>query len=106
MTDTTATEPRPAVSTMTAKLKGDGPIELTAGEADELRATLRALFARDGQMLLRLTQLTGTKRVNICMAEALQKQGFVMKAELNPDGTTGWNLQTKAEATAGPTTVN
>ena len=42
MTDT----PTPT-SSMAAKLKGDGPIELTTAEANELRTTLRGLFERD-----------------------------------------------------------
>ena len=90
-------EPRPdtelKISSVAAKLKGDGPITLTKAEANELRATMRAVFARDDQLLLRLAQLEATDAVNRCMAEALQKQGFVMKSEQNPDGTTGWNLQ-------------
>ena len=104
MTEKPTTEPRPAVSTMAAKLKGDGPIELTEGEADKLRASLRAVFARDDQLVMRLVELEATNQVNICMAEALQKQGFVMKHELNPDGSHGWNLQAKADA--DPATVN
>ena len=100
MTDTPTTEPMPAISTMAAKLKGDGPIALTEGEADELRASLRAVFARDDQMLLRLTELEATNRVNICMAQALKRQGFVMKAEPQPDGTVAWNLQNAPQPTA------
>ena len=99
MTDKPTTEQRPA-STMAAKLKGDGPMPLTKDEADELRASLRAVFARDDRLLQRLVELEATNQVNICMAEALQKQGFVMKHELNPDGSHGWNLQTKADADA------
>ena len=97
MTDKPTPESRPAVSTMTAKLKGDGPIELTEDEANELRTTLRAVFARDNQLLLRLAQLEATNQVNICMAEALQKQGFQVVREQNPDGTVGWNLQNKPQ---------
>ena len=41
--------PRPATSTMAAKLKGEGPIELTEDEADELRSTLRGLSDRDSR---------------------------------------------------------
>ena len=85
---------------MAAKLKGDGPIALTKAEANELRDTVRAVLQRDSQLLMRLVQLEATNEVNICMAEALQKQGFVMLYELNPDGSHGWNLQTKAEADA------
>ena len=91
--------PKPT-SSMAAKLKGEGPIELTEDEADELRTTLRAVFARDDRLLQRLVELEATNQVNICMSEALQKQGFVMKHELNPDGSHGWNLQTKADADA------
>ena len=91
---------RPAVSTMAAKLKGDGPMALTKAEANELRDTVRAVLQRDSQLLMRLVQLEATNQVNICMAEALQKQGFVMLAELNPDGTTGWNLQNKPQPAA------
>ena len=91
---------RPAVSTMEAKLEGEGPIALTKAEANELRTSLRAVFARDNQILMRLVELEGVNQVNICMAEALQKQGFVMLHELNPDGSHGWNLQTKADADA------
>ena len=43
MTDT----PRPDAASLAEKLKGTGPIELTEGEADELRSTLRGLFERD-----------------------------------------------------------
>ena len=85
---------------MAQKLKGDGPITLSTAEADELRASLRAVFARNGQLLLQLARLQATDAVNRAMAEALQRQGFVMKHELNPDGTSGWNLQTKADADA------
>ena len=84
---------------MAKKLEGDGTITLTKAEANELRATVRAVFARDNQLLLRLAQLQATDAVNRCMAEALQRQGFVMKSELNPDGTVGWNLQNKPQPT-------
>ena len=96
------------LSTMAAKLKGDGRIKLNKAEANELRATLRAVFARDDHLLLRLAQLEATNQVNICMAEALQRQGFVMKSELNPDWTTSWDLQNKpkAAATVAPETLN
>ena len=53
------------------------PIELTAGPG-ELRTTLRAVFARDDR-LSGWSTLEATNQVNICMSEALQKQGFVMK---------------------------
>ena len=96
--------PRPAISTMAKKLEGDGTITLTKAEANELRATVRAVFARDDQLLLRLAQLEATNQVNICMAEALQKQGFQVVREQNPDGTVGWNLQNKPQPP--PETVN
>ena len=91
--------PRPTAASLAAKLAGTGPIALTEGEANELRTTLRALFERDGQLLLRVAQLQAKDKVNVCMAEALQKQGFVMKSELNHDGTVGWNLQNKPQPT-------
>ena len=40
--------PKPT-SSMAAKLKGEGPIELTEDEADELRSTLRGLSDRDSR---------------------------------------------------------
>ena len=43
MTDT----PRPDAASLAEKLKGTGPIELTEGEADELRSAFRGLFERD-----------------------------------------------------------
>ena len=99
-TPTPTTKQQEVASTMAAKLKLAGPLALNEDEADELRASLRAVFARDDRLLLRLTELEATNQVNICMAEALQRQGFVMKHELNPDGSHGWNLQTKADADA------
>ena len=45
---------------MAAKLKGEGPIELTEGEANELRATLRGLFERD------------SRHTNISIADSLE----------------------------------
>ena len=45
MTDTRTPDQR----SMNAKLKGDGPITLTEGEANELRATLRGLFEQDSR---------------------------------------------------------
>ena len=95
---------RPAVSTMAAKLKGDGPMALTKTEANELRDTVRAVLQRDSQLLMRLVQLEATNQVNICMAEALQRQGFVMKSQQNPDGTFSWDLQNAPQPT--PETVN
>ena len=92
MTDTPTT-----AATMAKKLEGDGTSTLTKAEANELRATVRAVFARDDQLLLRLAQLEATNQVNICMAEALQKQGFQVVREQNPDGTVGWNLQNKPQ---------
>ena len=94
------TTEKPKTSSMAAKLEGDGPITLTATEANELRDTVRAVFARDDQLLLEVARLQATDKVNRCMGEALQKQGFVMLAELNPDGTTGWNLQNKPQPAA------
>ena len=51
---------------------------------------------------MRLVELEGVNQVNICMAEALQKQGFVMLHELNPAWRRdGWNLlSTMADADA------
>ena len=89
---------------MEQKIKGGGPIELSADEADELRASLRAVFARDNQILMRLVELEATNQVNICMAEALQRQGFVIKSQQNPDGTFSWDLQNAPQPTAA--TVN
>ena len=99
MSDTPTTEQTPLAS-MEQKIKGDGPLHLDADEADELRASLRAVFARDNQLLLEVARLQATDKVNRCMGEALQRQGFVMKSVLNPDGTPGWDLQTKADAEA------
>ena len=87
-------------STMAAKFKGDGPIELTKAEANELRETIRAVLDRDNELLLRLARLEATDRVNVAMAQALQRQGFVMKSEQNPDGTVSWDLQNKPQQTA------
>ena len=39
----------PDARSMNAKLKGDGPITLTEGEANELRATLRGLLEQDSR---------------------------------------------------------
>ena len=94
----------PQTSTMAAKLKGDGPITLTTDEANELRDTIRTVLQRDTQLLLQLGQLQATNQVNICMAEALQRQGFVMKSVPQPDGTVAWDLQPKPQPI--PETVN
>ena len=94
------TEPKTTASSMAAKLDGDGPITLTEDEANELRDTVRAVFKRDTRLLLRMAQLEATNQVNICMGEALQKQGLVMKSELNPDGTVGWNLENAPQPAA------
>ena len=88
---------KPKTSTMAAKLKGDGPITLTKAEANELRSTVRTVLQRDSQLLLQLAQLQATKQVNICMAEALQRQGFIMKSEPQADGSVAWNLQPKPQ---------
>lgn len=94
MKDKQTTHPQ---SSMAAKLTGDGPITLTKAESNELRATIRAVFARDDQLLLEVARLQATDKVNICMAEALQRQGFVMKAEPQPDGKVAWDLQNKPQ---------
>ena len=39
----------PDTRSMNAKLKGDGPITLTEGEANELRSTIRGLFEQDSR---------------------------------------------------------
>ena len=80
-------------SSMAAKLEGTGPITLTEDEANELRDTVRTVLQRDSELLLRMAQLEATNEVNICMAEALQRQGFIMKSEPQPDGSVAWNLQ-------------
>lgn len=80
-------------TSMASKLKGDGPITLTADEANELRDTVCAVFKRDSQLLLRMAQLEATNKVNICMAEALKRQGFVMKSVPQSDGSVAWDLQ-------------
>ena len=92
MTDTPTT-----AATMAKKLEGDGTITLTKAEANELRATVRAVFARDNQLLLRLAQLEGTNQVNICNGGSSAKAGFQVVREQNPDGTVGWNLQNKPQ---------
>ena len=84
-------------SSMAAKLTGEGPIRLTKAESNELRETIRAVLDRDNQLLLQMAQLQATNQVNICMAEALQKQGFIMKSEPQPDGTVAWDLQNKPQ---------
>ena len=86
-------KPSPEIASMYAKLSAEGPIALDEAESNALRVAFQ-------EMLLRVAQLEATDRVNICMAEALQKQGFVMKSELNPNGTVGWNLQTKPQPVA------
>ena len=80
-------------SSMAGKLRGDGPITLTKGEANELRDTIHTVLQRDNQLLLQVAQLQATNQVNICMAEALQRQGFVMKSVPQSDGTVAWDLQ-------------
>ena len=100
MMDTPQTAPRAQSVTMAAKVTGEGPMVLTTAEANELRETIRAVLERDNELLLRLVQLEATNRVNVAMAQALQRQGFVMKSQLNPDGTVSWNLQNKPQQTA------
>ena len=95
---------KPKTSSMAAKLKGNGPITLTKPEANELRDTVRTVLQRDSQLLLRMAHLEATNQVNICMAEALQRQRFVMKSEPQPDGSVAWNLQNAPEPI--PETVN
>ena len=91
------TETKDIESSMAAKLRGDGPITLTKGEANELRDTVRTVFQRDTQLLLQLAQLQATNAVNICMAQALQRQGSIMKSVPQPDGTVAWDLQNKPQ---------
>ena len=91
------TTEKPKASSMAAKLKGDGPITLTKAEAQELRDTIRTVLQRDSELLLRMAQLEATNQVNICMGEALQRQGFIMKSEPQPDGSVAWNLQNKPQ---------
>ena len=99
-------EPTTATS-MAAKLKGTGALTLTKAEANELRDTVREVFERDNQLLLQMAQLEATNKVNICMAEALKKQGFIMKSEPQPDGSVAWDLQKAPEPIADkPPTVN
>ena len=93
-------------STMTEKLKGDGPINLDKNEAAELRATIRAVFERDNQLLLQLAQLEATNQVNISMAEALKRQGFIMKSEPQPDGSVAWDLQNAPPPVTDAPTLN
>ena len=92
--------PSPEIKRLYTKLSAEGPIALDDAEANQLRVAFQ-------DMLLRVAQLEATNRVNIALAEALNKQGFEMVREQNPDGTLGWNLQIKAEAaTDVPETVN
>ena len=88
-----AATPSPEIASLYAKLTAEGPIALDDAEANQLRAAFQ-------EMLLRVAQLEATNRVNLALAEALTKQGFVMKREMNPDGTVGWNLQNAPQPTA------
>ena len=100
------TTEKPKTSSMAAKLKGDGPITLTTDESNELRDSLRAVFARDDQLLLQLAQLQATDAVNRCMAEALKRQGFIMKSEPQPDGSVAWDLQNAPPPVTDAPTLN
>ena len=99
MTDKPTTEPSPEIESLYAKLSAEGPIALDDAEANQLRAAFQ-------EMLLRVAQLEATNRVNVAMAQALQRQGFVMKSELNPDGTVSWDLQYKTDPLQDGGTVN
>ena len=88
-----ADTPSPEIESLYTKLSAEGPIALDDAEADALRVAFQ-------DMLLRVAQLEATDRVNCALAEALQKQGFEMVREQNPDGTLGWNLQHKPQPTA------
>ena len=85
--------PSPEIASLYTKLSAEGPIALDDAEANQLRVAFR-------EMLLRVTELEATNRVNCALAEALKKQGFEMVREQNPDGTLGWNLQNKPQQTA------
>ena len=91
-------KPSPAIDSLYAKLTAEGPIALDDAEANQLRLAFQ-------DMLLRVAQLEATDRVNKALAEALKRQGFVMKSVLNPDGTTGWDLQNSPPPPA-PDTIN
>ena len=91
-------KPSPEIATMYAKLTAEGPIALDDAEANQLRLAFQ-------DMLLRVAELEATNRVNIALAEALKRQGFVMKSILNPDGTPGWDLQ-NAPPPPTPDTIN
>ena len=82
-----------AIESLYAKLSAEGPIALDAPEANALRLAFQ-------EMLLRVAELEATNKINIAIAEALQKHGFEMVREENPDGTVGWNLQNAPQPTA------
>ena len=93
-------QPSTGLESLYAKLTATGEIVLDEAESNQLRVAFQ-------DMLLRVAQLEATDRVNIALAEALQKQGFHMVREQNPDGTVGWNLQNKPQPTPdAPMTVN
>ena len=85
--------PSPEIASLYVKLSAEGPIALDAAEANALRGAFK-------ELLLRVTELEATNRVNCALAEALKKQGFEMVREQNPDGTLGWNLQNAPQPTA------
>ena len=81
-----------------------GPVTLTEGEANETlgHKAPRGLIAGQPATPTGGRMLQATDAVNRCMAEALQRQGFVMKSELNPDGhKPSWNLQNATATDSG-----
>ena len=99
------TKPKTSRSTMAAKLKGDGPITLTTDEADELRASLRALFKRDDVLQGRVTELQG---LNTAMALALYRKRLQVIHHEHKDGTISFDLEPAPpdQAVEVPATIN
>ena len=79
MTDTSS----PEESSMAAKLKGDGPLELTEDEANELRDTLRAVFKRDNQL----------QGLNTMMSLALYRKRLQVVHRDHDDGSISFDLE-------------
>ena len=89
------------LSTMAEKLKGKGPIELTEGEADELRSTLRGLFERETQLNSKVVELLN---MSAAMAAGLKRQGFRVTHQEHSDGSVSFDLENAPKA--APMTEN
>ena len=89
--------------TMAAQLTGDGPIALSQGEANALRAMLRQMIKLEGTLQSQGLELSN---INTAMVAALKRNSFRLTHQEHDDGTITFDLENVPQRPDEPVSVN